>query len=527
MVKIQHNPTLLKIYFYFRAILAFLLLGTFFIAAPNRIVGSLDPELFLWTVLGYLGLCLLTLVFAQPQKLVRSFNRLAASLIVDVLALICLIHASGGIESGLGYLLLVIVAMAGIFIRGQLGIAFAAMTSLLAIAQTLYLFQLGQISSKSLFSAGFLGVLLFCTAYAFQFLTEKLRTSNLEAAAQAAFAAHLQRLAQAIVARMRTGIVVVDNNARIELINDSALRFLDLQPESDYRDLALDSIPPLAKLVGNWRRNPAGGPPQVLELRAGQQARVSLSTLDLGASSRTVIYIEDHRAMTQQAQQLKLASLGRLTASIAHEIRNPLGAISHAAQLLAESPAIKSGDKRLTEIIHQHSQRVNQIVESTLALSRRKEPQPDSFDLSLWLPRFVQQYSTGQNVVVDLEVEPGHHPVKMDQTHLSQVLTNLLDNGLRYSRQETGTAQVLLRVKKSRNDDISHLEVIDFGPGINEERLPHVFDPFYTTEERGSGLGLYISKELCEINQASLHYCRTEEGHSCFRIGFSHHQRMF
>lgn len=526
MIKIQHNPTLLKIYFYFRAVLAFLLMGTFFIAAPNRVIGALYPELFLWTVMSYLGLCLFTLVFAQPSKLLHSFNRLAASLIVDVLALVCMIHASGGIESGLGYLLLVIVAMAGIFIRGQLGIAFAAMTSLLVIAETLYLFQLGQINSKSLFSAGFLGVLLFCTAYAFQVLTEKLRTSNQEAAAQAAFAAHLQRLAQAIVARMRTGIVVVDDS-RIELINDSALRFLDLLPESDYRDLGLDTIPPLAKLVGNWRKNPAGGPPQVLELRAGQQARVSLSTLDLGASSRTVIYIEDHRAMTQQAQQLKLASLGRLTASIAHEIRNPLGAISHAAQLLAESPAIKSGDKRLTEIIHQHSQRVNQIVESTLALSRRKEPQPETFDLAQWLPRFVNQYSTGQQVVIDIETEPGAHPVKMDQTHLSQVLTNLLDNGLRYSRQETGTARVLLKIRKSHNDDISHLEIIDFGPGIDQEQLPHVFDPFYTTEERGSGLGLYISKELCEINQASLHYLRTEEGLSCFRIGFSHHQRMF
>ena len=527
MQLVQHNPTLLKIYFYFRATLAFLLLGTFFIAAPNPIIGALYPPLFLWTVTAYLGACLLTLVSAQPQKLVRSFNRVVGSLIVDVLALVCLIHASGGIESGLGYLLLIIVAMAGIFIRGQLGIAFAAMASLLVIAETLYLFQLEQISSKALFSAGFLGVLLFCTAYAFQFLTEKLRTSNLEAAAQAEFAAHLQRLAQAIVARMRTGIVVVDQQGRIDLINDSALRLLDLPLEGELRNVELEDIPPLTKLVSNWQKNPVGGPPQVLELRAGQHARVSLSTVDLGASSRTVVYIEDHRVMTQHAQQLKLASLGRLTASIAHEIRNPLGAISHAAQLLAESPAIKSGDKRLTEIIHQHSQRVNQIVESTLALSRRKEPQPETFDLNLWLPRFVTQYRTGQNVVIDIQMDPGQHLVKIDQTHLSQVLTNLLDNGLRYSRQATGTAKVLLRVLKSRNDDISYLEIIDFGPGIDDDRLLHIFDPFYTTEERGSGLGLYISKELCEINQAGLHYRRTADGLSCFRIDFSHYQRMF
>lgn len=527
MVNVQHNPTLLKIYFYFRAILAFFLLGAYLIAASKHFFGTLYPHLFLWTVLAYLGVCLFTLVFAQPRKLINSFNRIVGSLIVDVLVLVVLIHASGGIESGLGYLLLVVVAMAGIFIRGQLGIAFAAMASLLVIAETLYLFQLQEINSKGLFSAGFLGVLLFCTAYVFQFLTEKLRTSNLEAAAQAAFAAHLQRLAQAIVARMRTGIIVVDNNNRIELINDSALRLLDLSLDSDYRDLGLASISPLADLVNTWQKNPQSGPPQVLDLRAGQQARVSLSALELGASARTVIYIEDHRVMTQQAQQLKLASLGRLTASIAHEIRNPLGAISHAAQLLAESPAISSGDKRLTEIIHQHSQRVNQIVESTLALSRRKEPQPETFDLNQWLPRFVTQYRTGQNVVIDVEIAEEPHLVKMDQTHLSQVLTNLLDNGLRYSRQHTGTARALLKVSKSRNDDISYLEVIDFGPGIGDDQVAHIFDPFYTTEERGSGLGLYISKELCEINQASLHYHRSPEGLSCFRIDFSHFQRMF
>ncbi|MCR6651077.1 MAG: ATP-binding protein [Cellvibrionaceae bacterium] len=527
MLNVQHNPTLLKIYFYFRTVLAFFLLGGYLISESNQFFGTLYPNLFLWTLLAYLGLCLFTSVFAKPHKLVNSFNRLAASLIVDVLAIVLLIHASGGIESGLGYLLLVIVAMAGIFIRGQLGIAFAAMTSLLVIAETLYLFQLREIDSKGLFSAGFLGVLLFCTAYAFQFLTEKLRRSNLEAEAQAAFAAHLQRLAQAIVARMRTGILVVDSNHRIELINDSALRLLDLARESDYHDLGLASIPPLASLVSDWQTKSRSGPPQVLELRAGQPVRIRLSMLEFGTSTRTVIYIEDHRVMTQQAQQLKLASLGRLTASIAHEIRNPLGAISHAAQLLAESPSISKGDKRLTEIIHQHSQRVNQIVESTLALSRRKEPQPETFDLNHWLPRFVNQYRTGQNVAIDLEVGTGQHMVKMDQTHLSQVLTNLLDNGLRYSRLHTGTARVLLRIGKSRHDDISYLEIIDYGPGISDDLLQHVFDPFYTTEERGSGLGLYISKELCEINQASIHYHRTADGMSCFRIDFSHFQRMF
>lgn len=524
---LQHNAALLKIYLYARTGLAMLLGGMYFLEVPGQVWGAFYPGMYLWTAAGYLAICFLTLVFSPPYKLKQSFNRLVANLVVDVVALLILIHASGGIDSGLGYLLLIFTAIAGVFIRGQLGIAFAAMTSLLVIGQTVYLYQIDQADSKTIVSAGLLGMLLFATAFAFQVLSEKVRTSNLEAEAQARVAEHLQKLAQAIVARMRTGIIVVGPEGRMELINESALQLLDLAQEVRHQRLLIDDISALKGIAQNWHANNITGPPQVIDLRAGVQARLSVSTVDLGDSSRTVLYLEDHRVMTQQAQQLKLASLGRLTASIAHEVRNPLGAISHAAQLLAESPDITASDKRLTEIINQHSQRVNHIVESTLALSRRKEPRAETLDLGQWLPRFITQFKAGQAVSVELEVGPGHHLTKMDPTHLSQIITNLLDNGTRYSREQTGEAKVKVLLCKTHNDDTSYLEIVDYGKGIDSAHIDHVFDPFYTTEEKGSGLGLYICKELCEINQASLHYRRAPEGGSCFRIDFSHHQRMF
>lgn len=523
----QHNIALLKIYLFYRTSLALLLASMFFTSFANNVLGTFSQDLFLWSSCAYVCLCIFTLFISPPQKLVKYKNRLAYSLVADVIAMLLMIHASGGIESGLGYLLLVDIAFAGIFVRGQLAIAFAAMTSLLVIGETLYLSQIVDFDSKSIFSAGSLGILIFCAAYAFQFLTEKIRASNLEAAAQAEFAEHLQRLAQAIVVRMRTGIIVVDNNSKIELINDSALQLLNLPSDKDYSNVQLGDISSLQSIIEEWRSNRSGGPSKVKEIRAGQQARISLSSLNLGASSRTVIYLEDHRVLAQQAQQLKLASLGRLTGSIAHEIRNPLGAISHAAQLLAESPSISNADKRLTEIIHQHSNRVNHIVESTLALSSRKEPQAETLDLNKWLPHFIGQFSTGLRADIGIEISKATHKVKIDPTHLSQVLTNLVDNGLRYSKQHTGEDKILLRVNQTDNDDTSFIEVIDFGVGIDKDKVTHIFDPFYTTEQSGSGLGLYISKELCEINQANLHYIRTPNGHSCFRIDFSHYQRMF
>lgn len=523
----HHDKTLLRVYLVFRATLATVLAGMFISDEGSNILGTQSPPLFFWASLGYVAVCLTTLFLSPAAELVRSFSRLVLSLVTDAVAMLLMLHASGGIESGLGYLLLVFVAIGSIFIRGQLGIAYAAMISLLVVAESVYMAEVSSANSQAIFSAGSLGALLFATAFAFQSLTEKIRASNLEALQQAQVAEHLQRLAQAIVARMRTGIVVVDGQGRIELINESALQLMDLPRALDQRSLCLKDIPPLAEAFDYWRAHPAAPAVQILPVRAGQEARVSLADLDLGTSKRKVIYLEDHRVMTQQAQQMKLASLGRLTASIAHEVRNPLGAISHAAQLLAESQQIAPEDVRLTEIIEQHAKRVNQIIESVLTLSRRKEPRPELLDLSVWLPRFAQQFSHGQPADIQLKIPEDTHWVKMDPTHLSQVLTNLIDNGLRYSRAATGEARVEIAVGKTENDDVTHLEVIDFGEGIAESQLAHIFEPFFTTSERGSGLGLYISRELCEINQASLHYLRDHLGRSCFRIDFSHHQRIF
>lgn len=526
MRKHHHNINLLKIYLYFRSALSLLLCVMFLSPTATEIVGTVYPKLYMWTSLVYASLCITTAIFYPADKLLHSFNRLVGSLIIDILAVLTLLHASGGIDSGLGYLILVYVAISAIFVRGQLAIAFAAMTSLMVMAESIYLAQTTGASNKFLFSAGSLGILIFITAYAFQFFSERLRQSNLETQAQAAYAEHLQRLAQLIVRRMRTGIIVLDHQHRIELVNDSALQLLDLPQNLNYHHQSIDEICPLKPLILKWEADRSIAT-VVEEINPGTHLRVGFAQLEIGESERTVAYLEDHRVMTQQAQQLKLAALGRLTASIAHEVRNPLGAISHAAQLLAESPTIAPADLRLTEIIEQHSARVNGIIESTLAISRRQEPQPEPLNLQAWTPKFLNQYTTGHQASIEYKHYGQGHLIKADPTQLSQILTNLLDNALRYSEKATGKRTAVLNVKQSENDDTAYIEVIDFGEGIPEEKLPNIYDPFFTTDEKGSGLGLYICKELCEINQASLHYTHAQDGSSCFRIDFSHHQRMF
>ena len=239
------------------------------------------------------------------------------------------------------------------------------------------------------------------------------------------------------------------------------------------------------------------------------------------------IFLEDTGEMQQQAQQLKLAALGRLSASIAHEIRNPLGAVSHAAQLLSESQNLDQGDARLTDIIHSHCQRMNSVIENVLELSRRRPPTP----VRLTLSDFLDEFRTGfiesvEDAIIEIDVEPRDTEVRVDKSQLEQALTALVENGTRYSKEAGKDPYVRLEGGMDRRTERPFLNVIDRGPGVPADKLDKLFEPFFTTEASGTGLGLYISRELCEANQARLNYQPQPGGGSCFRISFAHPDRI-
>ena len=212
----------------------------------------------------------------------------------------------------------------------------------------------------------------------------------------------------------------------------------------------------------------------------------------------------------------------RLSASIAHEIRNPLGAISHAAQLLGESDNLDKADARLCEIIQNHSVRMNDVIENVLQLSRRRAAEPRNIILDEWLRDFLVEFETGYQdpTNINTELSPNGIEINVDPLHLSQVMANLCQNGLRYSLKKTGEATLIIRGGREAGSNKRYLEVIDFGDGVSEELEPNLFEPFYTTETSGTGLGLYISKELCAANDANLSYARAETGGSSFKITF-------
>jgi len=245
--------------------------------------------------------------------------------------------------------------------------------------------------------------------------------------------------------------------------------------------------------------------------------------LQPSSNRESLVFVEDYTPITQYAQSLKLSSLGRLTASIAHEIRNPLGAISHAAQLLQESPDLSKPDKRMADIILHHCDRVNEIVESVMQISSREAPKPEYLVLGKWLEETVTAYLDTLNRPAQITVDCEYREllVEFDPENLQRVLTNLLDNALRHSKlsTEVESAQIIVSLDFSSHQCL--MDVIDAGEGVAPADQAKLFEPFYTTVQEGSGMGLYLCKELCEINNASVIYRTTAKGESCFRISMT------
>ena len=543
----NYNPyDLLRIYTYYRTLLGSVLLLMFQIEFAPKVLGNDNPELFFYTSIAYTAINFMTLIVMWRLKYSPSQRQLFGSLLIDVVAIGVLMHSSGGAISGLGYLLLVAIAAGGIMLRERISFFLAAITTVVVIGEGTYRFLILTQDNKALFASGTLSALAFLTALLFQHLTKKIRLSYAEAEAQAEHAAHLQKLAQLIIERMRTGILVLNNRAEIELCNQAALKLLGAPPPAAGETLRLDRFPELYRKHQSWQRHANDHSPFMkIDGDTTTEAKANFAYLEPSNTDNVLVFLEDVRSLNQQAQQLKLASLGRLTASIAHEIRNPLGAISHASQLLGETDTLPASDQRLLDIINNHSKRVNQIIENILQLSRRRPTKQEPIDLRKWIPAFIADYKASKTNGYQLDIQLleknlgeiasdfiyddihsfTRMEAKFDISQLQQVLTNLFDNGIRYSPVIEGRAQLRIEIGIDVTQHQPYIRVIDFGPGINTDNYKHLFEPFFTTENTGSGLGLYICKELCEANQAIISYKRTDKGESCFHLQLAHPEK--
>ena len=512
---------LFRVYNYYRIAVSLLLVSLLLLETDLFGAAMNNELLFQGTALAYLTLNILTGLLLLAGYSLRPWH-ITVSILMDIFFLHLLALSSGGIGTGIINLVIISIAAGNILIPGRVGIFYAALAALASLAVSFWLLLESTAGIDDIVRAGVMGIIYFATAFILQNITRRLASSERLATERARSIEELEQLNHQIIQRMHTGIVVADPAGTVRMANAAAGELLQGARQVSPSLTVLPA--PLKERLKQWLDNPGTRtqPFQAREDTPGVQA--NFTPLDDPLDNHILIFLEDTSKIIQQAQQMKLASLGRLTAGIAHEIRNPLGAISHAAQLMAESPDISEADRRMTGIIQRHSERVNAIIENVLQLSRRRSADVRLVDLGEWLASVVNEYREcgGDGNTIDLKLSGPSASARFDPSQLHQALINLIDNGLRYSEKNTGRRTLTLSTGVTEDGQRAYIDIRDQGPGLNEAQQASLFEPFFTTEQQGTGLGLYLARELCEANQARLFLLDTSEQGSCFRITFAH-----
>lgn len=510
-IPVRQAWLMLKIFALYRFITASLFVMLFYLRFGPSLLGGYDPALYQFTSLAYLAISVFAAPIAfRPPWAYASLAQLF--IFTDIVFITLLMHASGGVGSGIGILLAISMAAGGLLIGGRCAMLFAALASLGILTEEMYAIQIRAFENTTLTYAGMLGLSFFSIAFLSVILAQRAEQSAILAQRHEQTIARLESLNRYIIQHLQSGIMIVDERQMTQLSNQSSLRLLGLVEHPEYlQDVSAD----LKQAFELWRDNHEHDF-AIIQLANHSEVQVRFSALNMDDEALYMLIFEDIALYNQRLQQSKLASLGRLTASIAHEIRNPLSAISHAGQLLSEAPDLDLQELRLTEIIRKHCQRVNSIIEDILKLSRRSPSQKQKIALDQWLPDFLSEQKLNLGPQAEhFELSFKDHGLNacIDGGHLKQILDNLCANALQYGRPDLG--KIVLEV--SRIQDAPCIKIMDHGEGIGLEKRTHLFEPFFTTSHQGTGLGLYISRELAELNQAELSYGNLP-GPPCFTL---------
>ena len=467
----------------------------------------------------------LVLIAVLKQRTHTSVWHVYVPVVIDITILSLIVYASGGAESGLSILLLVPVGALSVIAgtRGSLVIAASAVLALLGQQFAAYL--LDGVGPVGFAQAGYYGAVLLLSAAGGAAMTRRLRETEAVIRQRDIDLANFAQLSEYIVQHLRESILVVDSEDRVRLINESARQLLG--PEAQPGGLLGEISPRLLYHVESWRRRPEGNSSESATFVTNDGSReieAHFAALGRQRPASVIAFLAETSALAERVQQSKLAALGRLSASIAHEIRNPVGAMSHAAQLLAETLELGAQEKRLTEIITTNAERVSTIITNVMQLSRRETTRPERLYVGDWLGEFLTEFrdtlqldSARLHAVLptpDIEV-------RVDPTHLRQIIWNLCENAIRHSSEMPGAPPIDLLVARFHSSGRPFLEVADRGPGIPDDSAERIFEPFFSGRRGGTGLGLFIARELAQCNGALLLYEPRGGGGSIFRVVFA------
>ena len=515
--------SMLLIYNIYRLVNIVVLFGLFWVDSYNRVNG-VNSVLYCCALLIYLlfGLIFLYIWYVRALKFKQQ---VLWSGTIDTIVLVLFIYTIGYIQSGLGILLSAPIAMLSILVPGRLAIFFAAVASCMLLAISIFQYEYGSPQRvNTFFSTGMYGAFFFATALIAWYFVHWVRMSERLATHRGKELANMQRLNEYIVGRWQYGVIYIDANKTIKLINQSARQFF----HDDRKEVVttLQDFSPVLyqKYLQFLTKNKQSGLSSAKTIIDKPYLQVRFLTTSAIAQPAVLIIIEDMAVIAQQVQQLKLASLGRFSASIAHELRNPLGVISHAVQLIGDSECLNAEDSRLSQLIINNCKRMDTVIKNVLDVSRRQQAKPQPIELTSFLKQFKHEFCLINSCEISLNIPQNKRKtIAFDKCQLEQILVILCDNSMQHGRDANGAVHITISVKHEGTQLIVMLS--DTGPGIAAELRNDVFEPFFSTVRTGNGMGLFIAKELCEINQTRLNIIETKQG-CCFAITFSPKHEM-
>ena len=509
----------------YRVIIAVIMALSVWGSQRYQVLIAASPTLALWSR-GFYFVAAVSLLGLAHLRLPRPTLHLTAQVAIDVVCITLLMHAAGGVKSGIGLLLLVTLAASGLVARGRIAYFHAAIAALAVLLEQSWQFLSFDTAPTDFLQAGLLAGSFFLIAGLGYTLAKYARGAEKIAEERGVDLANLAQINELVIRDMQDGFVVVDEKGLIRQHNPQSEALIGGLKLAGQRALA-EASPALAIQLEQWRRDPQHSFSMMRDAKTQKEYQLRFIAIGDARPAPTVIFIEDASRIRAQAQQMKLVALGRLTASIAHEIRNPLSSINHAAELLAEDSeqsARRVEDMRLLTIIRDNAHRLDRMVEEVLYLNRRDRAHPEPIEARPYLERFVQDFCANEKLSaesIDLTIATQLRPF-FDRSHLDQVLWTLVRNARHHGSGKLGGITISLHPGVLPESLV--LDVVDDGPGVSDEALQHLFEPFFTTDSRGTGLGLYIAKELADVNGARLECIvdgRPANAGACFRLNMT------
>jgi two-component system sensor histidine kinase PilS (NtrC family) len=513
MKSIFKSQPLPRLYSFFSLGVALLFLGFYLFEDQLHWWQPVSPKLLPLVLSGYLTLAISAVITTRKNNKIHT-DQMLPYFMTDILIFGFLLLYLTPSQTDIPAIMFITVGLGNFLVSKQYGFLLAALATLMVLSHS-FVYPQNEMTDRFL-SGSFISMGFFLEAALIQSLKTGLseaRTSAKESKNKLLTASKVNSI---IIDRMQTGVCVVNNSGKILSLNRS------VKERISPNEIGSNVSANIFERMKVWQEHELQNDDALnIKLKNGTLFTVMISFAEI-SDTTTLIFIEDKDTVTRRANQFKLESLARMAASIAHEIRNPLNAVSHAAQLIQDNPKLDEDDARLCDIIVNQSTRMDGIIQNVLQISKRRTTEPKWLQLDQWISKFTNDFLEQNKVAFSIKSIP--MKIRFDPSQLHQVLWNIASNSVRYG-QSSETSPIIIEFKQLPKR--ASILIMDNGPGITAHELKYLFEPFHTTSAKGTGLGLYLVKELCEANHAEIKYHNRLNGGACFEIlfapDFSHH----